>query len=721
MRKRVQVIKKEDEVLLSEELYKDYKTTEWIDWQQNAVDNEAFLQNIQFPIEVVEAHQEDEKPLLVDNETLVVVTQMANLMTDNEPRFKVLGREESDIKSAQYYSDLYEYIHNISNGNRQVRRLVKDLLTTGKCVTFEYVDVSDVDPEIKFKAIDPKHDLISPDSKEEDGSDSPHDLIVYDVTEDFIKLYYPEINTDELESSPEEVVPSPTYEGTTNQPRTPIVSVELKYLAIERFTKVRKVEYRIYDPYSDFDVIVPKAELPDFLKKQAVIVQKEGKFTYGLKDKDVEDLKAFYEENDLDQSNGFYHLVQTQDGQILPMGGTAEGHDDRNTIPDPRSTTKITFTNIGKLIKEDILIQESIKSHKIRRVFSIGGKLIVDEILDRKTSPIKRIMLHHNRNPYPLGDVTLLRPLQEQLNATETIILTYAQNLANVKVFVPEGNSKLINELRERGNKPGFEAFEYDSTNNGVPIFPQMQQMPTEFYRQKEDIKNQMRRIVGVNALLEGDTSATPRTKGATYLYTELSSQRSRSKQKLIEDLLNRVAFGVNEYIPKVYNYRKVVRVIKPNHKDIFTVINERKERDGRIVEIINDTTIAKYDIIYVSGSMLPTNRQARAEYYVSLMQMGVPGLLKHILRNSEIEDVEEVIAEIDEVNNLQNALGQAQEEIKRLQGDLQTREREVYHAKQAEELSKFKGNLKAINEEVKTEARVTKNNIKQQKETTND
>ena len=55
---------------------------------------------------------------------------------------------------------------------------------------------------------------------------------------------------------------------------------------------------------------------------------------------------------------------------------------------------------------------------------------------------------------------------------------------------------------------------------------------------------------------------------------------------------------------------------------------------------------------------------------------------------------MEGVLERTDTIIQLQSQLKQAQDNIKKLQGDLQTREREVYHAKQKAELEKFKADL---------------------------
>ena len=66
----------------------------------------------------------------------------------------------------------------------------------------------------------------------------------------------------------------------------------------------------------------------------------------------------------------------------------------------------------------------------------------------------------------------------------------------------------------------------------------------------------------------------------------------------------------------------------------------------------------------------------------------------QEVLKKTEVFDMEGVLKRTDIIAQLQGQLKQAQESIKKLQGDLQTREREAYHAKQKAELEKFKSTL---------------------------
>ena len=80
-------------------------------------------------------------------------------------------------------------------------------------------------------------------------------------------------------------------------------------------------------------------------------------------------------------------------------------------------------------------------------------------------------------------------------------------------------------------------------------------------------------------------------------------------------------------------------------------------------------------------------------EMYMDAYKNGVIDNVE-VLKKTEVFDMEGVMERKDLTSQLQSQLQQAQEQIKKLEGDMQTREREVYHAKQRAEIEKFKADL---------------------------
>ena len=123
-------------------------------------------------------------------------------------------------------------------------------------------------------------------------------------------------------------------------------------------------------------------------------------------------------------------------------------------------------------------------------------------------------------------------------------------------------------------------------------------------------------------------------------------------------------------------------------------VINKRlyDDKTGEI-QVFNDITVGMYDIAVVSGSTLPTNRYAELEFYMDAYQKGLVDR-QEVLKKTEIFDIEGVMQRTDEIQKLQSMVEQQSGEIKKLKGDLQTRDREAVNLRKKVEVEKFKGDL---------------------------
>ena len=110
---------------------------------------------------------------------------------------------------------------------------------------------------------------------------------------------------------------------------------------------------------------------------------------------------------------------------------------------------------------------------------------------------------------------------------------------------------------------------------------------------------------------------------------------------------------------------------------------------------MMNDLSIGQYDINII-GSTMPSNKWGEWSIYMEAYQAGLIDRTEALMK-TEIFDKEGVLKRIDIVQQLQAQLQAAQEQIKKLAGDLQTADRESIAARQRTEVEKFKGRLKQV------------------------
>ena len=136
------------------------------------------------------------------------------------------------------------------------------------------------------------------------------------------------------------------------------------------------------------------------------------------------------------------------------------------------------------------------------------------------------------------------------------------------------------------------------------------------------------------------------------------------------------------------------MRVANPNNSLSEAGVNKKLVDDKTDeIKIFNDITVGYYDVIVVAGSTLPSNRYAELEFYMDAMKAGLVDR-QEVLKKTEIFDMEGVLERTDIIGKLQSQLKGAQEQIKKLQGDMQTRDREAVNLRKQVEVEKFKGDL---------------------------
>ena len=302
-------------------------------------------------------------------------------------------------------------------------------------------------------------------------------------------------------------------------------------------------------------------------------------------------------------------------------------------------------------------------------------------------------MNNHNRNPYPLSDVRMVKGLQSYINKIRSLIVAHASSSTNVKLLIPRGSMNK-RQLEEEWGRAGTAVIEFDP-ELGQPVVAGPIPLPNELYKNEADAKADIERILGIYALMQGDPSAMPQTYKGTLAIDEYGQRRIKSKRDDIEEGINQVAKVVVGFIQATYTTMKVMRLLQPNHKPKEVKINEPvyDQISGQFLGKLNDVTVGKYDVLVVSGSTLPSNRYARFEYFMDLYKNGIIDQLE-VLKQTEVANVEDVLNRSSKMQQLMNQVENQETQIKDLKGDLQTARRELVHARQRVEVEKYKTNL---------------------------
>ena len=685
---------KNPEVKLSEELLTEYASIR-TKWARQAMEDSEFRSGMQWTKEQVNALRKRAQEPLVVNVIYPAVEQAKAMLTANSPRFQSTGREGSDVKTGQIFSDLMSWVWENSKGNTELKEAIDDYYVKGMgCMVVYHDPQADFGKgDVFVKAIDPLDVYIDPSSQDPYSRDASNIIVSRLYSEAQLISMYP--GMEETIRKATEVTVAPQTESLRHGLEDQVVSKEeinaqrilskedREIEVIERYSKIKVPHYRVFDPQLNDEKILNIEEYQEYSQKIGYKVYNQKDQRVVTDDNEVETYKEIEKE-----FGTVFHLAINPVTQEQVM---MQGEETPSAIEG--STTIIEQKTFAELMETGDLLVNEIELTRIKQVVSAGGQLLFVNGLPIEDYPLVTIMNNHNRNPYPLSDVRMVKGLQSYINKIRSLIVAHASSSTNVKLLIPRGcmNKK---QLEEEWGRAGTAVIEFDP-ELGQPIVAGPIPLPNELYKNEADAKADIERILGIYALMQGDPSAMPQTYKGTLAIDEYGQRRIKSKRDDIEEGINQLAKLVVQLIQATYTSMKVLRLLQPNHKPKEVTINEPvyDNISGQFLGKLNDVTVGKYDVLVVSGSTLPSNRYARFEYYMELYKSGIIDQTE-VLKQTDVANVEDVINRSSQIAQLSRQVEGQSKQIKDLQGDLQTARRELVHARQRVEVEKFKADL---------------------------
>ena len=668
-------------------------------WAQHAKEDKEFRLGRQWSTKQREVLESRGQAPIVINRVHPAVESAKAMLTSNRPSFRAAPREDSDNKVAQVMSNLLSYMYDISDGRGVVRQVVDDYYVMGVGYLHVYQDSSkDMGKgEVCFHDVDPLDVYVDPNSRSRFFDDAENIIISKLFTKEQAKKLWP-LYKEKIENST-----SKGAYGNANDWNAPGTDREddgevqfpedvgrlnnQDYIrGYERYTKVDVKEIRIFEKFSGKEDLLSEDDFEGYVQKKAYILA-------GQIITDAQKAGSLFA-----QMNMRAQEVYQQEIASMQEAGYEKSDIDKAIAKGPEEVPydELTF---AELIEAGQIEVVKVNITRIKQCVIIGDTLLYSRILPLEQYPVIPVMNIHTRTPYPVSDVRLIKPLQEYINKTRSLIIAHATTSTNTKILVPEGSVDM-KDFEERWAQPGV-ALPYDPTD-GPPMPVQPTPLPNELYQNEQTAKNDIDHALGLYEMMMGNAQAAPQTYKATISIDEFGQRKMKSKLADIEASLTRLGQIAIPLMQQLYTSEKIFRVIQPNNSLSEYVINKKlvDDKTGEI-EVINDITVGKYDIIVVSGSTLPSNRYAELEFYMDAYEKGLIDR-NEVLKKTEVFDMEGVIQRIDEITKLQQQVQAQEDEIKKLKGDLQSRDREAVNLRKRVEVEKFKNELDQVSNKAK-------------------
>tara|TARA_Y100000361_G_scaffold150203_1_gene165532 strand:- start:70 stop:2424 length:2355 start_codon:yes stop_codon:yes gene_type:complete len=711
-------------------------------WEVQAREDQEYRLGRQWTKEQEETLKSRGQAPIVVNRIHPAVETAKALLTANRPSFKVSPREDSDTKVANVLNHLLSYMHDISDGRTVIRQAIDDYYVTGLgyVMVYQNPQADAGKGEVMIKDIDPLDVYVDPNSRDPFFDDAENIIISRNFTKEQAKALYPQYEkaisaATGFYDSDQIITGGVDDTGITFPGEIDTVEDgDDEYIrGFERFYKVNENMFRVFEQFTGKEFRFDEETFEQYL--QTPVGVHEGKIYEGqdiqkaqdsidkmklqVLDKNQklieEDIHKIEEELQIEYQEMEQRLAeQVQLGNMLPdrMEFELSEHMDKmdkaiedakiNAMQEAGLVTElpgVEMKNKADLVGEGLIEVVPISVRKVKQCVVIGNKYIYSRVLPTSSYPIVPIVNLHTRTPFPVSDVRMVKGLQDYINKTRSLIISHAITSTNMKVLIPSGSVDM-QEFEQKWAQPGV-GIEVDF-DMGQPVVASPSPLPNELYNNEQTAKNDIDHQLGLYEMMMGNSQAAPQTYKATISLDEFGQRKIKSKLADVEGALTRVAKIAIQMMQELYQEEKVFRIVQPNNSLSEYAINKKLYDDKTDeIQVANDITVGQYDVVYVSGSTLPSNRYAELEFYMDAYSKGIVDRTE-VLKKTEVFDMEGVLQRTDTIEQLTAQLEGAKEQIKDLQGDMQTMTRENVHLKQKVEVEKFKGELDSTSNKAK-------------------
>ena len=606
------------------------------DWDTAArEDIDFYLGNHFTQAEVDELDSRNQSSMPMDR-LYAAIEQFKAIITSKTPKFSAVGREDSDNKLANVWRTILEYIWDKSDGNEVFKQVVHDYAVTGLGYFYCYLD-KDGDygrGEVKFTYIDPFRVYVDPNARHRYFDDVSGMIVSTILTKQQLIDLYPQLLQPIDEKSEKLLIDE--IEAISGEEDYPDATNKT---TMQSFTP---------DNSKDKDYGVDKYRLLEHYSKVRV---------------------------------PFYRVIDTRSG-------------DERIMTQEHFARMAQDKDFAAAIQGQLIDYVEVTQSRIKLTCTIGQIVLYEMICDTDIYPIVPVPNIWTNTPYPMSDVRKNKAFQRFLNKTISLITSHAQASAGLKLLVPQGSVSDIEELERDWANPNA-TIEYDPSF-GEPHFPSPQPLSGSILTLPKMIEGYIDLNIGIFEMMQGNTEAAPRTYSATMMMEDVGQRRSKSKLRDVEGSLKRLGQVAYNLAKQHYGFKKTFRIVQPNNDLTEYTINKRlyDDKTKELQSIENDISVGQFDIRIIGNSTLPSNKWGEWQIYMEAFQAGLIDRVE-ALKKTEIFDKEGILQRTDEVTKLQGMLQQAQEQLKKLSGDLQTSEREAVSSRKRTEVEKFKTRIK--------------------------
>ena len=670
-------------------------------WQFINQKGYEFSHDEQLSYEEKSALQDQGMPTFTINRILPVVEMLNFYATANTPRWQAIGVEGSDSDVAAVFSDLSDYIWNLSDGSALYSNAINDAITK----SIGYILVT-VDPdkdngmgEVMLKQPEPFDIYVDPKSRDMMFRDASYVLIRKVLPKSHVVKLFPQHKR--------KINAASSIEGDDSYSERSISDKEQKLFlrddstaedmgidssgehesTLELFELYEKVKISYMNV---FYRIPPNKEQLKAIQQQVQVRMKEmaSEMEVQLMEQDKQ-MQQAVQEGKMIPERYELEMKKAQDMMQQQLQAAEQEYMSQLQAEASKIENKVISEKEYRILLKDEMFKQSIVDAvqfygtRIQQTISAGDKLLSEVVYPENVTEYPLIPFHYKwtGTPFPMSAVAPLVGKQREINKSHQIMVHNASLGSSLRWLYEEGSID-PDQWEQYSSSPGALLSVRPGHEKPTPVMPAP--LSNAFFSVVQQGKQDMEYLAGIYSSMQGDTQQQHETFRGMLALDEYGTRRIKQWMKhSIEPALRQLGSVIMQISQSVYTANKRFRIIQPS------AIQEEREQEinipmyndmGKAIGKSMDYSSAKFDVRIVAGSTLPVNRWAYLAELKELLQFGVIDDIA-VLAETDVRNKEQIAKRKSLYAQLQGQLGQLQEALEDKEGTIETLERQLVQA----------------------------------------
>jgi hypothetical protein len=644
--------------------------------------------------------EEQGMPTFTINRISPVVEMLNFYATANNPRWQAIGKEGSDSDVAAVFSDLAEYVWQLSDGDTLYSNVINNCVT--KSLGYMLVDI-DVDMdngmgEVVIKQPEPFDVYVDPKSRDILFRDAAFILIRKILPKSHMIKLFPEYAKKIKKASSEHLsydsASFRSQDGETHDfyhDDSEITAIDPEEGHEEEVQEYFELYERVKVPFINvFYRMMPNQEQLQQIQQQVQVKMQEMA--------DEMQVSMMEQQQKMEQA--------VQSGQMLPERFQLEMKKAQQMMQEQLQSAeqqymsqlqqeaskvenKVVSEKEFKVLEKDktfaSMIVDFAKFHdtRLKQTVIVGDTFLYEKVYPEMVKDYPVIPYHFKwtGTPMPMSAVSPLIGKQTEINKSHQIMVHNASLGSSLRWIYDEGS--IDTEIWEKySSSPGALLPKRQGQEAPQPIQPMP--LSNAFFTMVQEGKQDMEYLSGIYSSMQGNTQQQHDTFRGMLAMDEYGTRRVKQWMKhSIEPALRQTGRVIMQFCQATYSANKRFRIIQPS------ALQENREQEinipiyndmGNAIGKSMDMQTMKADITVVAGSTLPVNRWAYLAELKELLKFGVIDDIA-VLAETDVRNKEQIAGRKSQLAQAQGQLQQAQEALKDKEGTIETLERQLVQA----------------------------------------